>query len=69
MAYAPCGISSAFESFQKQIQIVISGCPGSKNISDDILIWGSSEQEHNRHLATVLARLDEAKFNCCNCFN
>ena len=54
------GVSSAFESFQKQIEIVISGCPGSKNISDDILIWGSSEQEHSRHLVTVLARLDKA---------
>ena len=54
------GVSSAFESFQKQIEIVISGCPGSKNISDDILIWGSSEQEHNRHPVTVLARFDEA---------
>ena len=53
------GVSSAFESFQKQIKIGISGCPGSKN-SDNILIWGSSEQEHNRHLATVLARSDEA---------
>ena len=36
------GVSGAFESFQKQIEIVISGCPGSKNISDDIMIWGSS---------------------------
>ena len=54
------GVSSGFESFEKQIEIVISGCPGSKNISDDILIWDSSEQEHNHHLATVLARLDEA---------
>ena len=36
------GVSGAFESFQKHIEIVISGCPGSKNISDDILIWGSS---------------------------
>ena len=53
------GVSSAFESFQKQIEIVISGCPGSKNISDDILIWGSSEQEHNRHLVIVLTCLDE----------
>ena len=33
------GVSSAFESFQKQIKIAISGCPGSKNIIDDILIW------------------------------
>ena len=54
------GVSSAFESFQKQIEIVISGCPGSKNINDDILIWRSAEEEHNHHLATVLAPLDEA---------
>ena len=48
------GVSSAFESFRKQIEIVISGCPGSRNISDDILIWGSSEQEQNHHLAQFL---------------
>ena len=54
------GVSSAFESFQKQIEIVLLGCLGSKNISDDIVIWDSSEEEHNHHLAIVLAHLDEA---------
>ena len=55
-----CGVSSAFESFQKQIEIVILGCPGGKNISDNILIWGSSEEEHNHQVPTVLARLEDA---------
>ena len=54
------GISSAFENFQKQIEIVISSCAGSKNISDDIVVWGSCEEERNHHLATVLARSEEA---------
>ena len=44
------GVSSAFESFQRQIEIVIAGRPGAKNISDDILVWGTTEEEHNSHL-------------------
>jgi len=35
------GISSAFELFQKQIEIVIRDCPKTKNISDDILVWAT----------------------------
>ena len=54
------GVSSAFESFQRQIENVIAGCPGAKNISDDILVWGTTEEEHNSRLNQVLARLREA---------
>ena len=54
------GVSSAFESFQRQIEIVIAGCPGAKNISDDILVWGTTEEEHNSRLNQVLARLRKA---------
>ena len=50
------GVNSV-ESFQQQIEIVISSCLGNRNNSDVILIWGSSEEEHNHPLATVLARL------------
>ena len=54
------GVNSAFECFQKQIEKIIIGCNGSKNISDDILIWGSTQQEHNDNLEKVLLRLKES---------
>ena len=52
------GVNSAFESFQKRVEIVIAGCKGAKNISDDILIWGSSNKDHDENLAKVLDRIE-----------
>ena len=51
------GVNSAFEIFQKKIEQVIAGCDGSKNISDDILIWGSTQEEHDKNLCKVLTSL------------
>ena len=48
------GISSRFECFQKQMEIIINGCPKAKNISDDILVWGNTLEEHNSTLEQVL---------------
>lgn len=53
------GINSAFEIFQKEIELVINGCTGAKNTSDDILIWGSTQEEHNTNLQEVLKRILE----------
>ena len=63
------GINSAFESFQKQIEIVLSGGKGAKNISDDVIIWGRSLDEHNEHLDEVLTRIEEhgLKINSKKC--
>lgn len=52
------GKNSAFEIFQKQIEIAITDCSGSKNISDDILIWGKNQKEHDENLHRVLQRLN-----------
>lgn len=54
------GINSAFEIFQKRIELVINKCEGAKNISDDILVWGETLEEHNRRLHDVLHKLFEA---------
>ena len=51
------GVNSAFESFQKQIEIAITGCKGTKNVSDDILIWGRNQEDHDNNLDQVLSRL------------
>ena len=53
------GINSAAEVFQDAIRQVLSGLKGTINISDDILVYGSTVQEHNANLKSVLNRLRE----------
>ena len=53
------GVNSGFEAFQKQIKLVISGISGTKNISDDILVWGRNQQEHDNRLKQVLIKLQD----------
>ena len=40
--YLVYGAKPAFEHFRKIIEQTIAGCPGTKSISDDVLIWSSS---------------------------
>ena len=48
---------SAFECFQKQIEVVLTGLKSAKYISDDILIWGESQVDHDQNLDKVGIRL------------
>lgn len=52
------GISSAAEIFQKVIENVIQGIPGCKNLSDDIIVFGSTQEEHDTNLHLLLQRLE-----------
>src|SRR5277367_2962491 len=56
----PFGISSAPEHFQKRIEKVLSGLPGIVSVYDDILVWGSTKDEHDDRLRAVLSRLKAA---------
>ena len=53
------GISSAAEVFQNTIRQVIEGIPGVLNVSDDILIYGHTQSEHDANLTSLLERLTE----------
>ena len=50
----PFGISSALEYFQKRMLEVLDGIQGTICMMDDILIFGSSQQEHNLRLYAAL---------------
>lgn len=50
----PFGISSASEVFQKALNDILEIVPGTKVYVDDILVWGSSRQEHDERLRLVL---------------
>ena len=53
------GINAASEIFQNAIQQVLSGIHGVRNISDDIIVFGRTVQEHDNRLEQVMARLKE----------
>uniref|UniRef100_H2ZZ81 Gypsy retrotransposon integrase-like protein 1 n=1 Tax=Latimeria chalumnae TaxID=7897 RepID=H2ZZ81_LATCH len=53
------GISCAAEIFQNAIRETLSGLKGALSISDDILVYGVSTEDHNTNLQDVLQRLRE----------
>ena len=53
------GVNSAPETYQRIIQQVIQDIPGCKNIIDDIIIYASNQQEHDKILRMLLTRLRE----------
>ena len=63
------GVNTAFEIFQKQIELVLSGINGAKNISDDVLIWGRTKEETIERLDNVPTSFDKfgLKINKSKC--
>ena len=53
------GISSAAEIFQNVIRETLKGTDGAKNISDDILVFGKSHEEHDQNPRAAFQRLRE----------
>jgi len=53
------GISSASEIFQHTLSQVLQGIQGVKNISDDIIVYGVSQEAHDASLREVIIRLLE----------
>ena len=56
--------------YQRTIQQTLAGCKGVRNILDDIIVFASSEKEHNERLEEVLKKLKEKglklhKEKCC----
>ena len=54
------GTNSASEIFQNVISEQIQNIPGAINISDDIIVYGKSPEEHNTALHAVLKRFDNS---------
>ena len=64
------GINAASEIFQNAIEEILTGLPGCKNISDDIIVFGATTAEHDQNLYGVLTRLQQHdvrlnKEKCC----
>ena len=56
------GIASASEIFTEKIREMLSDIPGQVNMTDDILVFGKTEEEHHKSLMAVLKRLEEKGF-------
>jgi hypothetical protein len=48
------GTKSAAETFQKEISEALEGLEGVLNISDDILVYGKHEEEHDHNVEETL---------------
>ena len=53
----PFVINAASEVFQNIIQNVLQGLDGTRNIADDIIVWGSTDEEHDERLNALFALL------------
>ncbi|CAH2107517.1 unnamed protein product [Euphydryas editha] len=53
------GVTCAPELFQKILEKMLIRCEGAVNFIDDILIWGSTEEEHDSRLTKVKDILKE----------
>ncbi|KAK3740432.1 hypothetical protein QZH41_004600 [Actinostola sp. cb2023] len=51
------GINSASEIFQKAIEEAVQGIEGARNISDDIIVFGKQQDDHDNALRAVLQRM------------
>ena len=56
----PFGILSASEVFQKKIAEIIQGLDNCTNVQDDILVWGSTKEQHDVKLKAVMERIQQA---------
>ena len=56
----PFGIASAPAIFQRTIETVLQGIPDTSVYIDDILVTGSTPEQHMKNLDDVLTRLEEA---------
>ncbi|CAB3995908.1 Retrovirus-related Pol poly [Paramuricea clavata] len=52
----PFGISSASEVFHNVLQQSLQGLHGVHNIADDLIVWGKSQEEHDRNLEAFLSK-------------
>ena len=52
----PFGLNVSSEIFQKHLNQELEGLPGVKCIADDVLIYGTSEADHDRNLANFMCR-------------
>ena len=57
----PFGVSCASELFQRRMAVILEGLEGVLCLVDDVLVFGSDQQEHDRRLRGLLERVNKAR--------
>ena len=64
------GASPASDLFHEKIKTAMNGVPGCVSIHDNILVWGTTAEEHEANLETCLQRMEDrnltARYSKCN---
>ena len=55
----PFGLKSLPQCFQKMMECILAGLDGVQVYLDDVIIWGSTEAEHDDRLQKVVRRMHE----------
>ena len=53
------GVNAASEIFQNTLASILADIPGVRNLSDDIIVYGATQEDHDRALRATLQRLEE----------
>ena len=56
----PFGITSTPEHFQRRMNKILANTEGTVCLIDDVLVYGSTQSEHDQRLLKVLKKLSEA---------
>ena len=56
----PFGVHCASEVFSKRISEILDGLDGVAHIQDDIIVWGTDQENHDNNLSKVLERIRES---------
>ena len=56
----PFGITSAPKHFQRRMNQILAGMNGVVCLIDDILVYGTTQAEHDQRLMTVLRKICDA---------
>ena len=56
------GIASASEILTEKVREILADIPGQINMTDEILVFGKTPEEHHANLLAVLKRLEEKGF-------
>ena len=54
------GVHCASEVFSKRISEILNGLDGVAHIQDDIIVWGTDQENHDNNLSKVLERIKES---------
>lgn len=55
----PYGLCSAPSAFSKLMSLVLTDLKGVQNYLDDVIVYGTDQEDHDRNLQAVLTALKE----------